>query len=116
MDQRHGKECPKRGEIYWVDLEPARGSETKKTRPGLVISNDIGNEVSNVIIIAPITSKVTRVFPFEVKTVVQGKEAKIMLNQSRAIDKSRLQSKIGIVDLETLAAVTEALKVVFALD
>ncbi len=116
MDQRHGKSFPKRGEIYWVDLEPARGSETKKIRPGLVISNDIGNEASSVVMIAPITSKVTRIFPFEVKTSVQGKSAKIMLNQTRAIDKSRLQDKIGNVDWEVLAAVAEALKVVFALD
>jgi mRNA interferase MazF len=49
---------PRRGEIYWVNLEPTIGSETQKTRPGLIISNDIGNEMSNMVIIAPITSKI----------------------------------------------------------
>src|SRR5438477_428265 len=51
------RKFPMRGEIYWINLDPVIGSETKKTRPGLIISNDIGNEMSEVVIIAPITSK-----------------------------------------------------------
>ena|ERR1700733_1014545 len=110
-----GKTFPKRGEIYWVDLETTRGAETQKVRPGLVVSNDIGNELSHLIMIAPITSKVTQVFPFEVKTTVKNKLAKIMLNQCRAVDKSRLGKKIGEVDLETMKEVKEAIKLVFAI-
>lgn len=106
---------PKRGEIYWVDLEPVRGGESKKTRPGLIVSNDIGNEMSKVVIIAPITSKILRVYPFEVKTFVDGRSAKIMLNQCRAIDKSRLLRKMGEIDFETMRAAEEAIKIVFAL-
>lgn len=106
---------PRRGEIYWVDLEPTRGAETKKKRPGLIVSNDIGNEVSAIVQIAPITSKVKNVYPFEVKTDVNGREAKIMLNQSRAVDKSRLFEKLGEVAPNTMRLVDEALKTVFAL-
>jgi mRNA interferase MazF len=111
-----GDKFPKRGEVYWVELDPARGGETQKTRPGLVVSNDIGNEVSNVIMIAPITSKVRNVYPFEVKTTVSKKPAKIMLNQCRALDKSRLMDKIGAVDSETMKAVSEAIKLVFGIN
>jgi mRNA interferase MazF len=93
MERMSGKKFPKRGEIYWVVLDPACGGETQKTRPGLVVSNDIGNEVSKVIMIAPITSKTSNVYPFEVKTSVNNKPAKIMLNQCRALDKSRLKDK-----------------------
>jgi len=110
-----GKDFPKRGEIYWVDLEPARGSETQKVRPGLVISNDVGNETSNVVMIAPITSKVKRVYPFEVEITLNAKTAKIMLNQCRALDRTRIGKKIGEVDPETMRAIEEAIKVVFAL-
>ncbi len=109
------KKFPKRGEIYWVDLDPARGSETQKTRPGLVISNDIGNEMSDVVIIAPITSKVKNIYPFEVEIFIENKRGKAMINQCRAVDKSRLKGKLGEANLETMKSVEEALKIVFAI-
>ena len=106
---------PKRGEIYWVNLDPTKGKETKKTRPGLIVSNDIGNEVSSVIVIAPITSQVKNIYPFEVKVFLNQTPAKIMLNQIRAVDKSRLGLKIKVLDIDTIRAVEEALKIVFGL-
>jgi len=111
-----GDKFPKRGEIYWVVLDPAIGGETKKTRPGLIVSNNIGNEVSKVIMIAPITSKVKNIYPFEVKTTLNKKSAKIMLNQCKALDKSRLKEKIGEVDTITMKAVEDAIKIVFGID
>jgi mRNA interferase MazF len=109
------KSFPRRGEVYWVNLEPTIGAETKKTRPGLIVSNDIGNEVSKIIMIAPITSKVAHIYPFEVKVVVNTKPAKIMLNQCRAIDKSRLIDKIQSLDIDVMKEVDEAIKIVFGL-
>ncbi len=111
-----GKKHPKRGEIYWVDLEPAIGGETRKIRPGLIVSNDIGNEVSLVVMVAPITSKVNDVYQFEVKTIVNGKPAKIMLNQCKALDKSRLKDKVGNVNAATMREAEEAIKIVFGLN
>lgn len=111
-----GKKFPRRGEVYWIELDPVRGGETQKTRPGLIVSNDVGNEVSKVVIVAPITSKVLNVYPFEVKTVINGKPAKIMLNQCRALDKSRILGKIGDVDQGALQMVIEAIKIVFAIN
>lgn len=117
MAQKTGKKFPKRGEIYWTNLEPTIGAETKKIRPGLIVSNDVGNEVSDVVMVAPITSRIKTVYPFEVKIVLNNKPAKIMLNQCRALDKSRLSSqKIGEVDSITLSEVEEAIKIVFALN
>jgi len=116
MGRMSGKnDFPKRGEIYWVNLEPTIGAETKKTRPGLVISNDIGNEVSKIVMVAPITSKNSNVYPFEVKMILERKHSKVMLNQCRAIDKSRLLKKIDSVDNDTMKAVEEAIKIVFGL-
>ena len=110
-----GRKFPRRGEIYWVDLEPTRGGETQKKRPCLIISNDTGNELSKVVIIAPITSKVLRIYPFEVATMIDGKDAKIMINQCRAVDKSRLLGSLGSIDDDTLDLVEEAIRVVFAI-
>ncbi len=106
---------PKRGEVYWTDLDPAKGSETQKKRPGLIVSNDIANELSRVVMVAPISSKVTNIYPFEVKTEINGKPAKVMLNQSRALDKIRLQRYICELDFNTMQAVDEAIKLVFGL-
>lgn len=109
------KKFPKRGEIYWVELDPARGSETQKTRPCLIVSNDIANEYSLLVSVAPITSKIKKVYPFEVETIVAGKNGKIMLNQCRAIDKSRLKGKIEDVDHTVMIAVEEAIKIVYGI-
>lgn len=111
-----GKKYPRRGEIYWVDLDPAVGAETNKIRPGLIVSNNIGNEVSDIVMVAPISSKVKSIFPFEVKISLLGKSAKIMLNQCKALDKSRLKNKIDSVDLSIIKEVEESLKIVFGLN
>lgn len=111
-----GKEFPKRGEIYWVNLDPSVGSETKKIRPGIVVSNNIGNEFSNVVMIAPITSKIKNVHPFEVEIVLNNKPGKIMLNQCRAIDKSRLLDKIIEIDPKIMRAIEDAIRIVFSLN
>ena len=110
-----GKGYPKRGEIYWVDLDPAVGSETQKTRPGLIVSNNMGNEASSIVMIAPITSKVKNVYPFEVKTTLEGKSVKIMLNQCKALDKSRVRNKISTIDANTMREIEEAIRIVFGL-
>lgn len=109
------KKFPQRGEIYWIELDPAKGGETQKTRPCLVVSNDVGNEVSKAVMVAPITSKVKNIYPFEVRTSVEEKPAKIMLNQCRAVDKTRILEKIGKLDAKTMQLVNEAIKIVFSI-
>ncbi len=106
---------PKRGEIYWVNLDPAVGSETKKTRPALIVSNDSSNAASGIVIIAPITSKIKRIFSFEAKVDVNGTASKIMLNQCRTVDKSRLGKKLTSVDEDVMKLVEDAIKVAFGL-
>lgn len=113
--KKDGRNFPKRGEVYWVSLDPAKGSETQKTRPALIISNDLNNEHTNIVIVAPITSNASRVYQPEAKANIDGKTAKIMLQQCRAIDKSRLGKKMDTVGKDVMADVERALKIVFAL-
>lgn len=108
-------EFPKRGEIYWVDLDPTMGSEIQKTRPALVISNNIGNELSSRVIVAPITSSTLRVFPFQVTIELNGKPRKILLDQIRTLDRARLKNKIAVVDKSIMTLVEKAIKVSLAL-
>jgi mRNA interferase MazF len=106
---------PKRGDVYWVALDPAIGSETQKTKPYIIISNDAQNKKSLRTIIAPVTSKVKTIYPFETKVMVNGKEGKAMLDQIKAVDKKRLGKKICTVSIETLLEIDIALKIALAL-
>jgi len=107
---------PKRGDIYWVILDPAIGSEIRKTRPCIVISNNAQNKKSLRIIVAPITSQLKKIYPFEAKVEVDGKEGKALLDQIKTVDKQRLRKKICCCDLETMLNVDSALKISLSLN
>lgn len=109
------KEFPKRGDIFWVILDPTLGAETKKTRPCLIVSNNVGNEFSPMVIVAPITSQHSKVYQFETLINVKGKTGKVMPQQVRFIDKTRLGKKIGAITSSEMKMVDEAIKIVFAL-
>src|SRR5947207_13204233 len=81
----------KRGDIYWADLSNAYGYETQHTHPCVVISNDIQNKIGKRIIIAPLTSKIKKYYPFEV--VIPKLKSKVMLDQVRVITIKRLEIK-----------------------
>lgn len=87
----------KRGEVYWVNLDPSVGTEIKKTRPALVISPDDMNQALPRVIVAPITSK-GQPLGCRPEIRLQGKRGRILLDQIRCVDKVRLTSKIGKVD------------------
>lgn len=107
---------PKRGDIYWVRLDPTDGKEINKTRPCLVISSNIANQ-SNLIVVAPITSSVERIFPgIEVAITLDGKPGKVVVRQMRCIDKkARLSRKIDSISPETMKQVEAAIKVILGL-
>ena len=105
----------KRGDIVLVSLDPVVGSEQGKTRPALVIQNDIGNEYSPTTIVAPITSKLfSQQFPTNVeidKTNSPLKEnSTILLNQIRSIDKSRITKNYGSIAANKIKEVDDAIR------
>ena len=87
----------KRGEVYWVNLDPTVGSEIKKTRPALVISPDDLNAALPRIIVAPITSK-GQPLGCRPELEFNGRPARILLDQIRCVDKKRLAGKLGEID------------------
>lgn len=111
----------KRGDVVLVDLEPVKGSEQGKTRPCLVVQNDIGNKLSPTTIVAAITSKLEKEYPFTV-FIPQGeanlpKDSMVLCNQIRTISiQHRITKKIGGLKSETLKKVDAALKTSLALD
>ena len=106
---------PKRGEIYWISLDPTVGSEIKKTRPGIILSNDLSNKHSKRVIVGPITSSIDNLYPFEAKVEMPEGTKKIMLDQIRSVDKMRLGKKICTVTAQEMHNVEKALKITLAL-
>ncbi len=88
----------RRGEVYWVVLDPTVGTEIKKTRPALVISPDDMNAILPRVIVAPLTSK-GQPLGCRPEILLAGKRARILLDQLRCVDKVRLAGKLGEVDL-----------------
>ncbi|MCZ7581693.1 MAG: type II toxin-antitoxin system PemK/MazF family toxin [Fimbriimonadaceae bacterium] len=110
----------RRGEIVRVRLDPGVGSEQAGERPALVISPDIMNEYSPVVIVAAITSRKTeRVYPFE--ALIEPPEggltirSKVMLSQLRTIDKTRILTAYGALEGPTMEAVDDALAIAVGL-
>ncbi len=102
----------KQYDIYWVTLDPAVGKEMKKTRPCLVLSPDEMHNHIGTVIIAPLTSTI-RSYPSRISYKLNGKSSTIALDQIKTIDKSRVQSKIIHLDLETIKLIKQAMQDIF---
>lgn len=107
---------PRRGEVYLVRFDPTIGAEIKKTRPALVIQNDIGNKEAATTIVAAITSKFgPDLYPVEVliKAPEGGLESDsvVRLDQIHTVDKTRLVKRLGRIDPATLREVDRAIAI-----
>jgi mRNA interferase MazF len=99
-----------RGEVWWVDFDPATGSEIQKTRPAVVISDSKINDTLQRVAVIPFTSNITRVYTAETIITLNGKPNKAMANQIMVADKSRLKNKIGVLSADDLNKIENALK------
>jgi mRNA interferase MazF len=104
----------KRGEIYWVNWNPARGSEQSGMRPALVIQNDVGNKYSPTTIVAAITTATEKPYPFLAKVTAKEsglpKDSTANLAVIMTIDKTRLTDKCGELSESKMVEVDEAIK------
>lgn len=97
-----------RGDKVLVSLDPVMGSEQGKTRPCVVVQNDIGNTYSPTSIIVPITSNISKLYPTD---VLIDNNFRVDCAQIRTIDKSRIIKKLGKIRLEEIELVNKALKI-----
>ena len=105
----------KRGEIYYANLDPTIGSEIKKKRPVLIISSNANNRASSTVTVIPITSNITKVYPFEVLLMKKDsgliKDSKAQCHQIRTISKLRIaEQRAGVVNKEILRRIQMALE------
>jgi mRNA interferase MazF len=120
MTKKQKKTYPKRGEVYIVNFDPTIGAEVKKTRPALILQNNISNQHSPITIVAAITSQYDEeLYPTEVfvKATEGGLtiDSVVLLNQIRSIDKQRLVKCIGNLKQDTMKKVDLALQISFGL-
>jgi mRNA interferase MazF len=111
-----GEAHPRRGEIYLTALDQALGHEIKKTRPALVIQNDITNRYAMTTVVAAITSRVsTPPYPNEVVVAPAGTGLEVVstirLDQIRTVDRQRLVRRLGKIDLAALHRVDDAIQI-----
>ena len=110
----------RRGEVWWVDLDPARIGEANKVRPCVLVSNDANNVIARrlgrgVVTVAPVTSNADRVFAFQVfvpaGTAGLNRDSKIQAEQIRAVSVDRLTERIGTLTPELRRELDAALRV-----
>ena len=113
-----------RGEIRMVNLDPVLTGEADKRRPAVIVSNDGANTIAarlgrGVITVAPITSNVRRVYPFQVLLKKHDSgldvDSKIQVEQVRSVSVERLLERVGTVHIELMREVDEALRLHLAL-
>ena len=108
---------PKRGEIYLTALDPTLGREIQKTRPALVIQNDVANRLSDLSFVAPITSTVRLpLSPVHVLLAADDSTglavtSVALLNRIRAVERVRFLQRLGAIDQQTLERIDEAIKI-----
>jgi mRNA interferase MazF len=114
----------RRGEIRWVDLDPARGSEADKRQPAVIVSNDGANSAAarlgrGVVTVVPVTSNTTRVHPFQVLLEANDTglrhDSKAQAEQVRSISVDRVGGLIGALEGDLLHALDDALRLHLAL-
>ena len=110
----------KRGDIYLVNFDPTIGAEIKKTRPALILQNDIANSYSPITIVAALSTQFKKpLYPTEVliqaKESSLGKDSVVLLNQIRSVDGRRLVKRLGTLSTDTMLLVDQVLLISFGI-
>jgi mRNA interferase MazF len=100
----------KRGEVWWVEFDPSVGSEIRKTRPAVILSNDAANRHLGRVVVIPLTSNTGRRYPGEALVTVGGPSSKAMSDQIMAADKGRIKKQLGELSASDLLAVEAAVR------
>ena len=99
----------KRGDVWWVSLDPAQGSEIKKTRPCVVLTHDTLNSLRRTVVVVPLSSAAKPHPPITIPVTCQGTTAVAVIDQIRAVARHRLKSKIESLDRDELDEVCRAI-------
>ena len=99
---------PRRGEVWWVSFDTSVGGEIQKTRPAIIMSNNAANSMLKRVIVVPLTSQTTKVYPGEALVTLNGEQRKAMADQIMSAAKQRLGAKLGGLSMSDVTAVENA--------
>jgi mRNA interferase MazF len=105
-----------RGEVYWVKFDPSVGGEIQKTRPAIVLSNNLANSVLNRVQVVPITSNTERLYPGEAFVSLNTEKRKAMADQLTTVSKLRLGGRVGALSEEDIGRVEVAVLLQLGID
>lgn len=104
-----------RGDIYWVDLNPTRGSEINKTRPCVLVGATPINQARHTVVIVPLSTSAKARPPITISVSSFGKQVTAVCDQIRTVDKSRLKNSAGHLSTKDLSALDDGLRQVLSL-
>ncbi|HMO77817.1 MAG TPA: type II toxin-antitoxin system PemK/MazF family toxin [Candidatus Paceibacterota bacterium] len=102
---------PKRGEVWWVNFDPSVGSEVKKRRPAIVVSNDISNMYLSRMQVIPLSSNISKIYPSECELIVKKQPCKAMADQIKTVSIERCFERIGVITRREMDAVEKVIKI-----
>jgi mRNA interferase MazF len=99
----------KRGEVYWVGFDPSVGGDIQKTRPAVIVSNDAANAALNRVLVVPLSTQTSHVYPGEALVELNGMQNKAMADQLTTVSKLRLRSRVGGIEDEGIVRIEAAI-------
>lgn len=99
----------RRGDIWWVSFDAAQGGEVRKTRPAVIVSNNISNAILNRVVVVPLSRQTEKIYPSEARVSAGGVEAKAMADQITSAAKARLLRRLGRLGSVDLRSVEQAI-------
>ena len=100
-----------RSEVCWTNFDPSIGSEIRKIRPAIIVSIDATNDALSRVLVVPLTTNVSRIYPSETSIVVNGRPHKAMVDQMRAVSKLRLSTQFGSVSAQDMRNIEQVMMV-----
>ena len=105
----------KRGDIWWVSLDPTQGSEIKKTRPCIALTHDTLNRLRRTVVVVPLSTAAQPHPPISVPVTCQGNYSVVIVDQIRAVAKHRLKSRIEALATNEMDKVCQAVSTILEL-